>query len=252
MAATIQSLERGLQILDILGKSGKPLSLNELAEHFTIDRSSVFRLVSTLLKCGYVVQDDSTKQYSLSYKVLELSSVFTRQSNIEGLIRPIIDEVIQETNQNTHLAVLDGDQVVFLMVEHPKDHLALNISIGLREPAMVTALGKSLLAYQNSEILDRMLSSHVFVKYTDKSATSSSQIRKSLARVKKDLFAMDDEEYRPGIMCIAAPVFNNKSEVQFSIGISGLKEVIKPNLKAYQKAVRDAGIKASKFLGYNH
>lgn len=250
MGTTIQSLERGLQILDILGAGSQPLSLNEIAGHFSIDRSSVFRLVSTLLKCGYVIQDEATKRYSLSYRVLELAGVFSCQSNIEALIKPVMRDVIGETNQNTHLAVLDGDQVIFLMVEHPRDHLSLNITVGLREPAVVTALGRSLLAFQPAEYLDQMLSGHQFIHYTDRSIQNRTQLKKCLKTVKRDLVAVDDEEYRPGIMCIAAPVFDHSRKARYSLGITGLREVIKPCLESYRTSVRTAGIRASELLGY--
>ncbi len=252
MGATIQSLERGLLILDILGKAGKPLSLNEISEHFPIDRSSVYRLVTTLLKCGYVIQHPVTKQYSVGYKVLELSGSLTSQSHIQDLIKPIMQRILDITHQNTHLAVLDGDQVVFLAVEQPKDHLALNITIGTREPSVVTALGKSLLAFQDEEPLDHILEQHEFVKYTEKSILSVNQLKKNLKQVKKDLLAIDDEEYRTGIICFAAPIFDHNKLVQYSVGITGLRDIIRPNQETFREVVKNAGLEASRLLGYHH
>ncbi|MBU2515827.1 IclR family transcriptional regulator [bacterium] len=248
MGATIQSLERGLVILDILAKAGKPLSLNEISVHFSIDRSSVFRLVSTLLKCGYVIQHSVTKQYSLGYKVLELSGALTSQSHIDDLIKPLMRRILEATHQNTHLAALDGDQVVFLAVEQPKDHLALNITVGSREPSVVTALGKSLLAFQDEENLDRILEQYEFIKYTERSIRSVSQLKKNLQQVKKELVAVDDEEYRTGIVCIAAPVFDHNKKVRYSIGITGLRDIVKPYQKEYQEIVKQAGIEASRLF----
>ncbi len=235
-------------ILDILGKAESPLSLNEIAKHFSIDRSSVFRLVTTLLKSGYVIQHSETKRYSLGYKVLELSRTFSKQSYLEDVIKPIMHRVLEETHQNTHLAALDGDQVIFLMVEQPKDHLSLNITAGSREPAAVTALGRSLLAFQDDASLNRMLSTISFTRYTKKSVTSAGALKKCLRQVKKDLLAIDDEEYRPGIMCIAAPVLDHRREVHYAIGITGLKDVIKKNLPEFQASVKQAGLDASALL----
>ena len=250
MAKTIQSLERGLHILNIIGNSEKPLLLNEIAEHFPIDRSSVFRLISTLVQNDYVAQDPVTKSYSLGYRVVELSGVFSRFSHIESLIRPVMQQVIDSTGQNTHLALLDGDEVVFLAVEQPRDHLSLNISVGIREPALVTALGRSLLAFSDPKDRAALIKGAQFKPYTDKSILSSQALETALEKTRQDFLAVDDEEYRSGIVCIAAPVFNHNGQARYSIGISGLKALIDPCAKEFENVVRQAGKTASERLGY--
>ncbi len=250
MAATIQSLERGLLILNIIGKAGKPLLLNDIAEHFTIDRSSVFRLVSTLVKTGFVIQNAETKQYSLGYRVLELSGAFSNASYIESLIRPVMKRLLAKTNQNTHLAVLDGKEVIFIAVEQPKDHLSLNISVGTREPSTVTALGKSLLAYTAPDELKRILPTTKLKKYTKKSVGSISELKKDLKKIQSLRLAMDDEEYRTGIVCFAAPVFDHNGKAIYSLGISGLRDALKPRAKEFAEIVKQAGIDASALLGH--
>lgn len=250
MAATIQSLDRGLKILDILGKAGRPLTLNELAEHFSIDRSSVFRLVNTLVQNSFVIQHADTKQYSIGYKVLELSGALWDSAYIEDLIRPVMRRVLALTGQNTHLAVLDKTEVIFLAVERPRDHFALNISVGAREPAVVTALGRSLLAFLQEGELEKLLEGFTFRAYTQKSVTSLKQLKKVLSRVHAEQIAFDDEEYRPGIVCLAAPVFNHSRTVRYSIGISGLRETIHPRLEEYRSILKQAGTDASQLMGY--
>jgi DNA-binding IclR family transcriptional regulator len=158
--------------------------------------------------------------------------------------------ILAQTNQNTHLAVLDGCDVVFLAVEQPKDHLAFNITVGLREPSAVTALGKSLLAFLPADERDLLFSQIKFKKYTDKSVTSKKQLQLHLKKIQTNLLAIDDEEYRPGVVCLAAPVFDHTRRVRYSIGISGLREVIKPNHEKFAGIVRQAGIDASNLLGY--
>jgi len=250
LGKTIQSLERGLVILEILGKTKKPLLLNEITEHFSIDRSSVFRLISTLVQNGFVTQNPDTKKYTLGYRILELSGAFSDHSYIEKLIRPIMERVVAETRQNTHLAILDNHEVVFLAVEQPNDPITLNISIGTREPSTATALGKSLLAFHAPEKLDDILSGVTLKKYTPKSITSIPGLKKELGKVRKIRLAVDDEEYRSGIVCFAAPVFNHLGEVQYSIGISGLRDAIKPFTGKFGEIVRLSGIEASEILGY--
>jgi len=247
---TIKSLERGLQIINILGHSSAPLSLNEIAEHFEIDRSSVFRLLATLLKHGYVIQDATTKHYSLGYKVLELSGNFLGYRNIETVLRPIMRQVCMETRQNTHCAVLDGSDVVFIAVELPKDTVTINISVGTREPVTATALGRALLAYMPQEEQIKHVQQAKFPPYTINSIRNSAQLFAILEKVKQTGIAFDNEEYKAGIICFAAPVFGYRGNLQFSLGISGHKDTILPNYDTYAQIVRSAGSEASRLLGW--
>jgi len=250
LGKTIQSLERGLVILNIMGKAKKPLLLNEIAEHFDIDRSSVFRLVSTLVKNRYVNQNPDTKQYTLGNRILELSGAFSDSSYIESLIRPVLKSVLLKTQQNTHLAILDGQEVVFLAVEQPNDPITLNISVGTREPSIATALGKSLLAFLEPQKLDSFLAGTNLIQYTPKSIKTIAGLKKELAKVRKNRLAFDNEEYRSGINCFAAPIFNHQNNVPYSIGISGLRDIVKPHIEEYGEIVRLAGIEASELLGH--
>ena len=249
-SATIQSLERGLKILDILGKAAKPLLLGEIAGHFSIDRSSVFRLVGTLAKCGYVIQDPATKRYSIGFRILALSGAVSRQSHLDELFRPVMADIVARTGQNTHLAILDGAEVVFIAVDQPKSAVTLNITVGTREPASVTALGKALIAFMPAADRKCFLSEIEFTPYTPKSITTATAAERHLKQVRRDRLAVDDEEYRPGIVCLAAPVFDHLAQARYAIGISGLREAIKPHEEAYRGIVREAGIHLSAQLGF--
>lgn len=248
---TIQSLERGLKILDILGQAGKPLLLGEIAEHFSIDRSSVFRLVTTLVRCGYAFQDPETKRYAIGYRVLALSGAASSQSRLDELARPVMADIVARTGQNTHLAVLDGSDVVFIAVDQPQSAVTLNITVGTREPAWVTALGKTLLAFLPDKERSTFISGIRFQKYTFRTATNAADLEKELASVRSTRLAVDDEEYRPGIVCFAAPVFDHLKQARYAVGISGLRDAIKPHESVYGDIVREAGIHLSVQLGFD-
>ncbi|MEJ5362511.1 MAG: IclR family transcriptional regulator [Spirochaetota bacterium] len=249
MAQTIQSLDRGLKILEILGKSDRPLSLNEITEYFDIDRSSIFRLLGTLVTHNFVYQDPDTKKYMLGFKIMELSGAFGEQTKIETFIRPVLKYVCEKTQQNAHLAMLHGRDVVFIAVEQPRNSLSMHISVGTREPAYATALGKVLLAFMPQPEKEMLLRGVKLHKYTSKTITSIGAYKKHLADILNNKFAIDNEEYRLGVVCVAAPVFNHRGVVEYSIGISGSREQICPKLDEYISVVKDAGAEASRLLG---
>lgn len=245
----IQSLDRGLKILNILGKSSKPLSLSEISAHFSIDRSSVYRLVCTLIKNDFVKQDPDTKKYSLNYKVMELAGSFSEQEKIENIIRPIMRDVCIKTKQNTHLAVLDKNEVVFIAVEQPRESVAVNITVGIREPVAPTALGKALISFLEEEELNRFLSAVKLKPYTKNSVISKKEYRHTIDEIRKNRLAVDNEEYKNDIICFAAPIFDNSNRVQYSIGISGHASLIEPYISEYSEIVRQAGMEVSSLLG---
>jgi len=243
-SSIIQSLDRGLKILTILGKAREPLSLNEISDHFTIDRSSVFRLIGTLIQNNFVRQDEATKKYSLGFRVLEIAGSYESQMNIDSVIRPLMGHICGITKQNTHVGVLDGEEVVFIAVEQPRGGVSVNISAGTREPAAPTALGKAIIAFLKNGRREEFIKKITFKKYTDKSITTEEAYRKNMASIERDRVAFDNEEYKPGIACIAAPILNNRNEPAFSIGISGPVNMMKEHMDEYtaviQRAARDA------------
>ncbi len=249
MAQTIQSLDRGLKILHLLSKSNKPLSLNEITAHFDIDRSSIFRLLGTLVQNNFVYQDSETKKYMLGFKIMELSGAFGEQTKIETFLRPVLKSVSERTHQNTHLAILDGLEVVFIAVEQPRQNLSMHISVGTREPAWATALGKILLAFKPNDEFKRLMRSVSFKKFTPNTITSQSEYQNHLQEIVRHKYAVDNEEYRKGILCIAVPVFNHRGAVEYSIGISGAREQISPKIKEYISILKEAGNEASRLLG---
>jgi IclR family transcriptional regulator, KDG regulon repressor len=250
MASTIiQSLDRGLKIMNILGIADRPLSLNDISGYFDIDRSSIFRLVATLMHNGYVRQDEETKKYSLGFRIMELSGAIGEQTKIETIIRPVIQRVCAATRQNTHLAILDGTEVVFIAVEQPRDSLSVHITVGTRESAGATALGKALISNLDGTKMEEVLGSLELKRYTGRTIISKDELREHLAAVRRKRIAVDDEEYKAGIVCFAAPVLNNRNEAEYSLGISGPRDRMIERREEFMALVRDAGIEVSRLLG---
>jgi IclR family transcriptional regulator, KDG regulon repressor len=246
---TIQSLKRGLTILTILAKAGSPMTLNDIAANFKMDRSSVFRLIKTMVKAGFIYQDTDTKRYSLGFKVLEIAGSFSDNLRLEEFLRPIMKDVCRHTKQNTHLAILDSGEVVFIAVEQPRDAITISISIGTRESASQTALGRAILAFTEKKSIDEIIKNSPMKKYTPKSIISRPALDTALSGIRDSKLAVDNEEYKPGVICFASPVLNHKGQAVCSIGISGLDRLIMPCYDEYGEIVRQAGLKASALLG---
>jgi IclR family KDG regulon transcriptional repressor len=215
MMAEIQSLARGLKILELLGQAQDGVSITELAETLGVDKGSASRLVSTLVHYGYAEKDDVTRRFHLGSEVVSLSrSVLTRLP-LRETAKPYLRQLMEQTGECAHLAVHAQDKVMYIdQVESPAT-LRVNAQVGTMNPLHCTALGKILLAFCD---LDFPVSLDTF---TPRTITDPELLRLHLDEVRRLGYAVDDEEFDLGVRCIAVPVFDFRGKVVGSIGISG-------------------------------
>lgn len=211
----IQSLARGLKILDLLGQSQDGSSITELAEYLGVDKGSASRLVSTLAHYGYVEKDELTRRYHVGSQVVSLSrSVLTRLPMREAS-KPYLRQMMERTGECAHLAVPAQGKVMYIdQVESPVT-LRVNAQVGTMNPLHCTALGKVLLAYGDLDIPSDL------APFTPNTITDPETLRRHLEEIRRLGFAVDDEEFDIGVRCIAVPVFDFRGKAVGAIGISG-------------------------------
>ena len=211
----IQSLARGLKILDLLGKAREDISITELARTLGVDKGSASRLVSTLAQHGYAEKDALTRRYHLGPQVVSLSrSVLTRLPLREAA-RPFLRRLMEQSGECAHLAVPAQRRVLYIdQVESPAT-LRVNAEVGTLNPAHCTALGKALLAFGGLEFPEKL------EPHTPHTLTSRLALEHDLEAVRQAGYALDDEEFDLGVRCLAAPVFDFRDRVVGAIGISG-------------------------------
>ncbi len=211
----IQSLARGLRILDLLGQAQDGLSITELAETLDVDKGSASRLVSTLARYGYAEKDEVTRRHHLGPQVVSLSrSVLTRLPLREAA-KPYLRQMMEQTGECAHLAVLAQGKALYIdQVESPAT-LRVNAQVGTMNPLHCTALGKVLLAFGDVDFPVNLDS------FTPHTITDSEILHRHLDEVRGLGYAVDDEEFDQGVRCIAVPVFDFRGKAVGSIGISG-------------------------------
>ena len=248
----IQSLDRGLFLLDTIAESHEDMSLKELKDRLDIDKSSIFRLLATLVNKGYVEQDSLTRRYKLGLKILALSNSLYSRLRMSEQTRPYLKELASETGETSHLALCSNYESVLIDQEIGSELVSVNTQLGRREPLHATALGKVLLASFSKEEFETFISSNGIATYTPNTKTDKAALKKEIEKVRKAGFAIDDEEYKNGIRCIASPVHDSKGLTIAAIGISGPKERIpKSRIGELAKIVRMTAEKVSAKLGFN-
>ena len=213
--AEIQSLARGLKILDILGQAQDGASITELAEILGVDKGSASRLVATLVNFGYAEKDEQTRRFHLGPQVVPLSRSVLARLSMREAAKPFLRQLMERTGECVHLAVPAQGKVLYVdQVESPAT-LRVNAQVGTLNPLHCTALGKALLAFGE---LDLPATLEAFTPHT---LTDPNRLRKNLAQVRANGYAVDDEEFDLGVRCIAVPVYDFRGKAAGAIGISG-------------------------------
>ncbi len=247
---TIQSLEKGLILLELFEESRSPLSLQDIWLKLKWNKATIYRMLNTFQQRGYLQKDPATKKYTLSVKILSLYNAFLSNFDIQQVVKPYLQQIVEKTSEEAHIAITIDKHIVFIdRMKSPK-MISTNSEIGLSMPLHATALGKAYLAYvdpdQIIEKLDLPLQ-----QFTSSTITDLDALKQSLKEIKRKGYAVDDGEYEADMRCVAAPVFKFPSAPFAVIGISGLNTHLTPEIcEEYGQFIKDISIQISTRIGY--
>lgn len=211
----IQSLARGLKILDILGQNPDGISITELSERLEVDKGSASRLVATLAAYGYAERDEVTRRYHVGSQIVSLSRSVLNRLPLREAAKPFLRQLMERTGECAHLGVAAQGKVMYIdQVESPVT-LRVNAQVGTMNPLYCTALGKILLAFSDLELPAEMPA------FTENTIIDPGVLKEHLDQVRRLGYAVDDEEFDIGVRCIAVPVFDFRNKLAGAIGVSG-------------------------------
>lgn len=248
----IGSVKKALQILDLFIEVQKPLGPTEISERLGLNFSTTHHIISTLQESGYLKQDIIRKKYTLGAKTLQLG--LAAQEVFEQLgerSRSILDALADTVNEDVTLAILDGEEVVY--VGKPSSaHATIRtfIRLGTREPLYCSTVGKVFLANMPREAARALFEAQNIQQKTQHTITRWDQMAQELDLVQEKGYAVDREETEEGVAGIAVPVKNYAGEVLVGLTISGLAGRILDNVEALSDAVKTCARDLSSELGY--
>jgi IclR family transcriptional regulator, KDG regulon repressor len=217
---TVQSIERALKLLDTLADGQGEIGIVELSRRVALHTSTVHRLLATLAGQGYVRQSPDTSRYALGPKAIHLAEAYLGQLDLRRVAHPFLERLTQETGETANLVIQDGRAALYLdKVESPRS-LRIFSHIGRRAPLHCTAVGKVLLANAPPAQVDGLLGEGPLERLTRRTITSVAQLRRELAAVRLQGYALDREECEEGGHCIAVPVRNAIGQTVAAVGIS--------------------------------
>ncbi|NWQ44337.1 IclR family transcriptional regulator [Bacillus sp. EB106-08-02-XG196] len=217
----VKSVSRALDIIALVGMKKGGLGVTEIANQIDINKSSVFRTLSTLVQYGYIEQDRETGKYKLGYKFLDISSKLLESIDIRSEAKPFLKELENKTNEVIHLVVYDQGEVVYIEKLEGTETLRTHSKVGKRAPMHCTSVGKAILAHLPENDVLSILDRKGMPYHTDHTITSIEAFLQELQQIRQRGYALDLEENEYGITCIAAPIFDHLGNVVAAVSISG-------------------------------
>ncbi|MEM7257876.1 MAG: IclR family transcriptional regulator [Pseudomonadota bacterium] len=211
----VQTLARGLKILNLLAESTDGLGSSELADLLAIDRGAMSRLMQTLEKYGYAERDPASRRYFVGAHLHEMSRHAGQHAALRELATPLLEQLNRDTTENAHLAILRGDHAVTIADVASQHTLRVVSEVGRRLPLYASAVGKCLLAFNESSIPGELN------RYTEKTLVDTNALKNNLEKIRQTQKSIDDEELTIGVRGLAVPVRNREGRVIASLGISG-------------------------------
>jgi DNA-binding IclR family transcriptional regulator len=234
----IQSLDRGLTILQAVALSKQPISLSELSELLKIDRSSAFRLAQTLRRRGFLACPSGRKDYILGPSMWTLSHQYDWSNMLVRVAHQQLKLIANELNETAHLAVREGKSALFIDSAHANHVIAVAGQTGELVPLYCTAHGKALLADADEKDLTSQFGAGPLQRYTTSSISNIKALAVECSEIKKRGYATDEAEYNPGMRCVAAPIRMADGSIVGSIGISAPESrFLKQHYPKYAKKI---------------
>jgi len=219
----IKSIEKAMDLLELLSDKEKEMSITEIGKELHMGISTVHRILTTLKCRNYIVQNRQTSKYMLGAKLFILGYKVQNTKNLIKVAMPFLQRLSTYTNETINFAILEGREVICLYKIESKEMLRAGIELGAKIPAHCTSLGKILLAFLPEHEFMMLYSNNneKLPTFTPNTISSVEELKKCLKKIKKQGYAIDEEEFKIGVNCLGVAIINNESKEIASISISG-------------------------------
>ena len=247
----VQSVDRTLTILEVLSDYSDGLGITEISERVNLHKSTVYRLLSTLTYKGYVVQDEESSKYKITFKLFELGSKKVDKLDLLKSSKPYTKMLMESVNEVVHLIIREDNEIVYIDKVEANNTISMKSRIGNRAPLYCTATGKAMLAFLPEEEVLKIWKSSKIIRLTENTITDFILYKKELQEIKKIGYAIDDEENEMGVKCVGAPILNIKGDVAGAISVSGpIHRITEDKMDFISKEVIKYANMISEEIGY--
>jgi DNA-binding IclR family transcriptional regulator len=248
------SLEKGLRILKLFTPDHPELGLSQIVQGTQLNKTVAYRYANTLLQLGYLKKNPQTKLFSLGFQTISLGFNSIQNTDILQMARPLIDEAFEKNNITIELSLFDEDSVVMVYRREIPEVLMARPKMFYRTDHLYcTAVGKAILSQLSMADLMKLIEHIPLIKRTDNTIISMDKLLADLEKTRKRGYAINNEEYIPGLVTLGAPILNiqtKKVKGAISFESSTIQLSINRLEKIYADRIIYLGNEISKRLTY--
>lgn len=220
----IQVSERIFRTIECMAQNG-PIGLLDLSKELSLNKTTVHRILNSLICMDYVKQDPDTLKYSLTFKICSISNQILSQNTMIDIARPYLHELAEQTGEIVHLVQLIETEAVYIdKVEATRNTVRLVSMVGKMIPLYCSGVGKAMLADMPDEKIDLIWKNSKIRKLTDYTITDYQVFRETIEQIRRNGYALDNEENEIGVRCVAVSLKNFSGKSTYAISVSAPKD----------------------------
>jgi IclR family pca regulon transcriptional regulator len=245
----VQGLERGFAVIRTFSSESPNLTISQVAERSGLTRAVARRYLLTLQTLGYVTQQGH--RFSLTPRLLDLGYTYLSTLDVASVAPPFMERVTEALHESCSVCVLDGDEIVYVARRAAKRIMSINLAVGSRLPAHATSMGKVMLAHLPPAELDAYFKAANLTRLTETTIVKPAELRRALAEVRDQGWAIADEETERGVRSVSAPIVDRSGEVHAALNVAGhaARVSLHQLKKTYLPVVLEAARGISQALG---
>jgi IclR family pca regulon transcriptional regulator len=238
----VQSFARGLAVIRAFNAERPAQTLTDVAAATGLTRAGARRILLTLQTLGYVEADG--RLFRLTPRILDLGFAYLTSMPFWNVAEPVMENLSAQVHESCSAAVLDRTEIVYVLRVPTHKIMTINLSIGSRLPAWCTSMGRVLLAALDDAQLDATLDASNIRAYTSRTVTDKQELKSAIAQVRRQGWAIVDQELEGGLISLSAPIRNRQGRVIAAMNISGnaqrasAKQMVKAFLEPLQQAAQ--------------
>jgi IclR family transcriptional regulator, acetate operon repressor len=246
----VQSVDRALLIIETLAEDDEGYRLSDLAVRTGLSTSTAHRLLATLEKRRFVQFDRYQSKWHVGAQSFTVGATFARRRNFTAQAMPYLRKLRDQSRETANLAVVDDESIIVLTRMESREVMRSLTKVGGRVAMVASGVGKAVLATYSDEDVNAIIRRQGMPRLTEKSIVRPGELFRELQEIRRRGYAVDDEEARMGLRCVAAVVYSDCSEPLAAISVSGMtSRVTDDRLPALGRMVREVAAELTVALG---
>jgi IclR family KDG regulon transcriptional repressor len=217
---SVQSIDRAFDIIELLSKEPRSITMTEIGRRLNLHKSTVHRLLSSLRERGYIEQDSETGNYKLGLGFVELASLYLNNLELKTEASPFLNQLTKMTGQTSFLAIMDAQEIVYIDKVESYNSLRRYTIIGKRRPMHATSLGKAMLSGMADKEIEDLYPDRELTVLTKKTISTFDDLMAEVRQIRARGWAKDDQENEKGTRCVGAPIFDYRDRVIAAVSLA--------------------------------